>query len=129
MHLVTFQSGQGARPGVIAGDDIIDLRAADPALPADLRGILAAGALHRVRTALKAAPTGARVPRSQAKLLAPLPNPGMVLSVGMNYHKHLAEMKTPPPESPYAFTKSVGSIIGTGEPIMLPKLWAHRSRR
>ena len=121
MHLVTFQSAQGARPGVIAGEHIIDLCAADPSLPADLRGILAAGALQRVQAALKEAPAEARVPRNKAKLLAPIPNPGTVLSVGLNYHKHLAEMKTPVPETPYAFTKSVASIIGSGDPIVLPK--------
>jgi 2-keto-4-pentenoate hydratase/2-oxohepta-3-ene-1,7-dioic acid hydratase in catechol pathway len=44
----------------------------------------------------------------------------MVLSVGMNYHEHLKEMKTPVPEKPAAFTKSVASIIGPDEPIRVP---------
>jgi len=38
----------------------------------------------------------------------------------MNYHEHLKEMKTPAPEEPAAFTKSVASIIASGEPILLP---------
>jgi 2-keto-4-pentenoate hydratase/2-oxohepta-3-ene-1,7-dioic acid hydratase in catechol pathway len=38
----------------------------------------------------------------------------------MNYHEHLKEMKTPVPEKPAAFTKSVASIIATGQPIVLP---------
>jgi acylpyruvate hydrolase len=41
--------------------------------------------------------------------------------VGMNYHEHLKEMKTPVPEKPAAFTKSVASIIGPGQPILLPR--------
>jgi 2-keto-4-pentenoate hydratase/2-oxohepta-3-ene-1,7-dioic acid hydratase in catechol pathway len=61
------------------------------------------------------------VPATSAKLLAPLPDPGIVLSVGMNYHEHLKEMKTPVPEKPAAFTKSVASIIASGEAIRVPK--------
>src|SRR3989442_725518 len=44
----------------------------------------------------------------------------MGLSCGMNYYEHLKEMKTPVPQKPAAFTKSVASIIGPGEPIVLP---------
>ncbi len=120
MHLVTFTTDQQPRPGVLAGDDIIDLRAADPSLPADLRGILEAGKLDQVRAVRDAKPAKALISRNSAKLLAPLQNPGLVLSVGMNYHEHLKEMKTPVPEKPAAFTKSVASIIASGEPIILP---------
>ena len=63
---------------------------------------------------------GRTVPRTEVRLLAPIPNPGMVLSVGMNYHEHLKEMKTPVPEKPAAFTKSVASIIGPDAPIRIP---------
>jgi 2-keto-4-pentenoate hydratase/2-oxohepta-3-ene-1,7-dioic acid hydratase in catechol pathway len=38
----------------------------------------------------------------------------------MNYHEHLREMKTPAPEKPAAFTKSVASIIGPEAPILIP---------
>jgi 2-keto-4-pentenoate hydratase/2-oxohepta-3-ene-1,7-dioic acid hydratase in catechol pathway len=60
------------------------------------------------------------MPRKRAKLLPPIANPGLLLSVGMNYHEHLKEMKTPVPEKPAAFTKSVASIIASGQPIVLP---------
>jgi acylpyruvate hydrolase len=62
-----------------------------------------------------------RVPLEGAKLLPPVIEPGMVLSVGMNYHEHLKEMKTPVPEKPAAFTKSVASIIASGQPIKVPR--------
>jgi 2-keto-4-pentenoate hydratase/2-oxohepta-3-ene-1,7-dioic acid hydratase in catechol pathway len=54
------------------------------------------------------------------KVLAPIPDPGLLLSVGMNYREHLREMKTPVPERPAAFTKSVASIIASGDAIKLP---------
>ena len=115
MHLVTF-TDQQPRPGVLAGDDIIDLYGIAP----DVRGILASGSLEKVRAILDAPGKEKRIPVKGAKLLAPIPNPGMVLSVGMNYHEHLKEMKTPVPEKPAAFTKSVASIIASGDPIILP---------
>src|SRR2546428_5861939 len=62
----------------------------------------------------------AAIPAKSARLLAPIQNPGMGLSCGMNYYEHLKEMKTPVPQKPAAFTKSVASIIGPGEPIVLP---------
>ena len=120
MHLVTFTTDQQPRAGVLAGEDIVDLRVADPSLPGSVRGLLAAGKLGEVRTIRDAAPKKSLVSRKTARLLAPIPDPGLLLSVGMNYHKHLAEMKTPVPEKPAAFTKSVASIIATGEPILLP---------
>ncbi len=120
MHLVTFTTDAQSRPGVLAGDDIIDLRGADPALPPDLRGILEAGKLDQVRAIREAKPAKHLLSRKKVRLLASIPNPGMVLSVGMNYHQHLKEMKTPVPEKPAAFTKSVASIIASGDPIILP---------
>ena len=118
MRLVTFEINGVARPGMIAGESILDLRACDPSIPSDIKGILESGALERVRRLLGS--TRNLIPAKSAKLLAPIQNPGMVLSCGMNYHEHLKEMKTPVPEKPAAFTKSVASIIATGEPIVLP---------
>ena len=120
MHLVTFTIDREPRAGVLAGEDIVDLGAADSSLPGSVRGILAAGKLDQARAIRDAAPKKALVSRKGARLLAPIPDPALVLSVGMNYHKHLAEMKTPVPGKPAAFTKSVASIIATGEPIILP---------
>jgi|GraSoiStandDraft_13_1057314.scaffolds.fasta_scaffold06695_2 2-keto-4-pentenoate hydratase/2-oxohepta-3-ene-1,7-dioic acid hydratase in catechol pathway len=118
MKLVTMELDGRARAGVIAGDEIVDIHASDPALPSSLKQILEAGALERVRSLLG---SKTRIPRKSAKLLAPIPDPGMVLSVGMNYYEHLKEMKTPVPEKPAAFTKSVASIIGPGQPIKVPR--------
>jgi 2-keto-4-pentenoate hydratase/2-oxohepta-3-ene-1,7-dioic acid hydratase in catechol pathway len=118
MKLVTMAIDGRPRAGLIDGGDVIDINAADPAIPAEMRALLAAGTLERVR---RLAGTRAhRVPLHGAALLAPVPDPGIVLSVGMNYREHLAEMKTPVPEKPAAFTKSVASIIGSGQAIKVP---------
>ena len=118
MHLVMFMRNKQARAGVIDGEDIVDIHANDRSLPPTLKGILEANALSRVRKIVKSRKH--RVPRRGARLLPPISNPGLLLSVGMNYHEHLKEMKTPVPEKPAAFTKSVASIIASGQPILLP---------
>ena len=111
MKLVTFEIDHQPRPGRLAGEEIVDLKGLAP----DVRSILEHGLLAKAREA-----SGKSFSVGQAKLLAPIPNPGMVLSVGMNYHEHLKEMKTPVPEKPAAFTKSVASIIGPDAPIRIP---------
>jgi 2-keto-4-pentenoate hydratase/2-oxohepta-3-ene-1,7-dioic acid hydratase in catechol pathway len=118
MHLVMFLKDKQPRAGVIDGEDIVDINACDRSIPPSIKGILEANALPRVRKLAKSKKH--RLPRSRAKLLPPIPNPGLLLSVGMNYHEHLKEMKTPVPEKPAAFTKSVASIIASGQPIVLP---------
>jgi 2-keto-4-pentenoate hydratase/2-oxohepta-3-ene-1,7-dioic acid hydratase in catechol pathway len=119
MRLVMFSKEKDPRVGVIDGEDVIDVNANDRSLPPSLKGILEANGLARVRQLLKSKKH--RSPLKRAKLLPPIPNPGVVLSVGMNYHEHLKEMKTPTPEKPAAFTKSVASIIASGQPIKVPK--------
>ena len=111
MRLVTFEIDGQARPGRLAGDEVVDLQALAP----DLRGILERGLLQKA-----GATSGQAHALKHVKLLAPIPNPGMVLSVGMNYHEHLKEMKTPAPGKPAAFTKSVASIIGPEAAIRIP---------
>ena len=103
MKLVTFEVEGHTRAGVLEGDDICTLGAS-------MKEVIASGKMER----------GSRYRKSQVKLRAPVPDPSLVLSVGMNYHEHLAEMKTPVPEKPAAFTKSVASIIASEEPIKVP---------
>jgi len=117
MHLVMFMKGKQPRAGVIDGEDIVDINAADRSLPTTLKGILEVNGLSRVRKLTK---SKQRIPLKRAKLLPPISNPGLLLSVGMNYHEHLKEMKTPAPEIPAAFTKSVASIIASGQAIKVP---------
>src|SRR3954462_262686 len=123
MRLVMYSRNKEARAGVIDGEEIVDVNANDKSLPTSIKGILEANALARVRKLLKSKKH--RTPLARAKLLAPIADPGMVLSVGMNYHEHLKEMKTPVPEKPAAFTKSVASIIGPDAPIRIPQSNPH----
>jgi len=63
-------------------------------------------------------------PRSAVRLLAPVPRPYMVLSHGRAYASHRGEMRkgeiAPTGDTPVAFIKNTGSVIGPDSPIVLP---------
>jgi 2-keto-4-pentenoate hydratase/2-oxohepta-3-ene-1,7-dioic acid hydratase in catechol pathway len=51
----------------------------------------------------------------------PLPLPGKVIAVGLNYKDHAAEAGVPLPEAPVLFTKFTTSLIPDGADIVRPK--------
>ena len=50
----------------------------------------------------------------------PLPRPGKVICVGLNYRDHAEEASMALPERPLLFAKWPSSLIGPGQPIVLP---------
>lgn len=59
--------------------------------------------------------------RSQdAYWFAPVPRPGKLICIGLNYRDHAAESKMPIPERPVIFSKFPTCVIGPGEPVILP---------
>lgn len=145
MRLVTFSSGDGTqdpRFGVLLDDDwVMDLRAvtargargtarAQPAdylewfdldgpwLSAARRACSALVADSSARDAARR--EGDLVPQAAVTLLAPVPRPGKIVCVGLNYRDHAAEARLPVPESPVIFAKFATAILGPGAPIRLP---------
>ncbi len=55
--------------------------------------------------------------------LAPVA-PATIVCIGLNYAKHAAEGKRPPPERPMWFMKLPGAVQDPGEPIRLPTVQA-----
>jgi 2-keto-4-pentenoate hydratase/2-oxohepta-3-ene-1,7-dioic acid hydratase in catechol pathway len=47
--------------------------------------------------------------------------PGKIIGVGRNYREHAAELGHEVPASPLVFLKPSTSVIGSGEPIVLPR--------
>src|SRR5579862_8437145 len=140
MHLVMLQHPGRRSAGIVLGDEVLDLGAATELIPEarlvahSVKRILEAGdgaldVLRRIvdrhvqqaSTADRLRGAGVLVARAAAPVMAPLPDPAIALACGLNYRAHLAEMNTPVPATPTAFTKSVASIIGTGSPIVLPR--------
>jgi acylpyruvate hydrolase len=62
------------------------------------------------------------VQRRGLRLAAPVPRPGKILCLGMNYRDHAEEAGEDIPEVPVIFTKPPDCVIGPGDPILLPKV-------
>lgn len=60
------------------------------------------------------------IPLASARLLAPV-EPRKIVCVGRNYAAHAAELGNELPKEPLIFLKPSTSLVGPGEPILLPK--------
>ncbi len=59
-------------------------------------------------------------PLSEVTLLAPIPSPGTIYAIGLNYAAHVAETGAKPPEVPIVFVKVAGSVAPPGGPVRCP---------
>lgn len=62
---------------------------------------------------------GEAIPSRGHRLLAPV-LPSKIVCVGLNYKDHAAEVNKPLPPEPLLFIKPSTSVIGPGEPIVIP---------
>lgn len=122
MRLVTFQQNGTERLGVVAGDSVVDLSQAAPDLPRDLVALIRAGknAFSAAERAAMAAPAAARVPLDKVKFLPPVPQPGKIICLGLNYVDHATEGGHAKPSYPSFFMRVATSLTAHGEPIVRP---------
>jgi len=52
----------------------------------------------------------------------PIPRPGKIVCVGLNYKDHAEEQGAELPEAPLLFAKFTTSLIGPGDPIVIPPI-------
>ncbi|HEX3947037.1 MAG TPA: fumarylacetoacetate hydrolase family protein [Acidimicrobiales bacterium] len=110
------------RPGVVAGNEIVDLSDVAVGLPGDLAGLLALGQPGLEAAAGARATDARRWPLDQVRLLAPVPAPPKVLGIGMNYRAHVAELGREAPEYQYWFNKQRTCVVGPDHPILIPSV-------
>jgi len=121
MRLITYQGPSGPRAAALHGGQFVDLNDADPDLPASLKSLLALGPAGLERAAA-AMTKGTPRPLKSIRLLAPVPDPGKVICVGLNYADHARESGVAPPEEPVLFNKFPTALAAHGEPIVLPRV-------
>jgi 2,4-diketo-3-deoxy-L-fuconate hydrolase len=63
---------------------------------------------------------GRVVALEEARLTAPVPRPGKLICIGLNYRDHALEQGVPVPESPIVFSKFTTSIIGPEDQVVVP---------
>ena len=105
MRLVTYDAGDGPRAGVLLDGEVAPVGAS-------VRELLVSGSDIR--------PGDKRIPLDGVRLLAPVPDPQKIVCLGLNYRDHAAEAGQDIPANPLWFAKFANSLIGDGEPIVLP---------
>lgn len=128
MKLLSFREGQETRLGAVGAVQgravIVDLNRTDPRLPADTIDFLAAGeeARERAETVLAAPPESATMEYDAVRLAAPIPRPGKIICIGLNYRDHAAESGQEVPGYPTVFAKYATCVVGPRDPIVLPRV-------
>lgn len=122
MKIVGFELDRQLHLGVIDGDQVIDLQAVDPKIPADLGQVLAraGGDLSAIADAAKKAPASARRPLEGIKYTLPVANPGKIVCLGLNYLEHAKEGGHQKPTAPSIFMRCTTSLVPHNMPIIRP---------
>ena len=60
------------------------------------------------------------VPADAAYWFAPVPRPGKIVCIGMNYHDHAGEIGLNVPKTPAIFSKFSSCVVAPGEPVVIP---------
>jgi len=140
LKIVSFLPPNSTSPphhGALVSDgrEIVDFDAAGVDLPE--RGgpfdwLDLAGPAHRAAAALIAEvhtdasrldslrTAGAVLERAAVQLTSPVPRPGKVLCIGLNYRDHAEESGMDIPKRPLVFSKFSTSVVGPGEAVQLP---------
>ena len=114
MRLCTIQSGGKSVVGVKMGDGkIVDLTKQMPRGPKSVVEILAGGkkVQQAVLKACAKPKKGASVSEKSAKYLPPIPAPGKILCIGLNYRKHAEETGSPIPTYPVVFCRFNNTLV------------------
>ena len=124
MKLVTFTHNGITHIGKLNIRDgqeiVVDLNEAQPSLPSTMIAFLEGGAsMHNLAEQV---PSDKAYPLSSVKLHAPIPRPGKIICIGLNYRDHAVETGQAIPKYPVVFAKYSNTVIASGESIVLPKV-------
>jgi 2-keto-4-pentenoate hydratase/2-oxohepta-3-ene-1,7-dioic acid hydratase in catechol pathway len=111
VKLATFQAPGQSAPlsGVVNGDRITAFGGPGGVVEALAKGAVPSGDLGEWAL-------------DEVTLLAPIPDPGTIYAIGLNYADHIAEMGGTAPEQPVVFVKVRGSVAPPGGPIRCPEV-------
>ncbi len=123
MKLATILTPHGPRAALAVADGYIDLHATDPGLPTCVKTLLAASpAVRKAASEVASSKSAVKYAANAVKLLPPVPQPGKILCIGLNYRDHAIEGGKAIPTEPVLFGKFPNTLIAHGEPIVLPKV-------
>jgi 2-keto-4-pentenoate hydratase/2-oxohepta-3-ene-1,7-dioic acid hydratase in catechol pathway len=117
IQIARFAIGTDVRCGVVDGEQLL----VHPRRPSAALGVADVLA-DADRFAAAARASGHRVPLAEVRLLAPVPRPGKVFAIGLNYADHIAESGMQAPEVPTVFAKFVNTVVGPADAIQRPRI-------
>jgi 2-keto-4-pentenoate hydratase/2-oxohepta-3-ene-1,7-dioic acid hydratase in catechol pathway len=121
MRLVTYEHNGRRSIGVLHDAKVIDLpTASGGALPGDMLALLQAGETALAQAQHLTAQTPGTVPLAEVQLKAPVPRPGKIVGIGLNYRDHASEGGREIPKYPMIFVKMASAVIADGEAIRIP---------
>ena len=102
MKYARFEVAGKSAYGIVEGDEVRELSGSP------LKDHSETGAVHRL---------------ADVRLLAPIPRPGKIMAMALNYYSHLHG--APPPSRPEPFYKTGSSVVGPGDTVVLPLDFQH----
>lgn len=122
MRLLSFEDQGRAAMAVRLGEEVVPV-AALPGFPDDAIGLLAGGPGLAARLAAAAAAAPASVRRKLGELVLglPVPRPGKVICIGLNYALHAKEGGKSIPDYPAVFLRTQSSLVAAGRPMLRPR--------
>jgi 2-keto-4-pentenoate hydratase/2-oxohepta-3-ene-1,7-dioic acid hydratase in catechol pathway len=136
LKLVTYER-DGRRAGVVIEDRIYDIEncasflTPDDAYPGDLVTLIrnrdTSDLLRLSKRIMKLGKGKEDLPPQcgssldEVRLHAPIPRPGKIICLGLNYRDHAQEQNAEIPDNPLLFVKASTATIGHKQPIVIPE--------
>lgn len=122
MRFATFSNGKEEGLAVMASNgEFRGLLSSDEGYPGSLASLVrkAGRSLSAAAAVLE---KGSVIDLDGATMLPPLPAPGKIICVGLNYVDHSIESGFVPPDYPTIFSRFTSSLVGAGAPIIRPRV-------
>jgi 2-keto-4-pentenoate hydratase/2-oxohepta-3-ene-1,7-dioic acid hydratase in catechol pathway len=118
MKLISFTYQNKQSYGVVQGDSVLDLTPILGNQAVDIKSLIEKNLIAAAASAAKTASFSIKL--SDVTLLPPVPNPGKIFCVGLNYADHVKETGRDLTEKPAIFTRFADSQIGHGQALVRP---------
>jgi len=117
VRIVSYSSGGEARAGVLTDDGILD---AAELLGTDRIGVRELLSADRIGELAERATSAEVEPVADPAPLPPVPDPGKIICIGLNYRSHAEEAGLDPPKAPPIFAKFQNALVADGAEVRLP---------
>ncbi|KRR15294.1 hypothetical protein CQ12_16020 [Bradyrhizobium jicamae] len=112
MQLVSFLDDGRWRPGALRGNFVAEIETGGGETVEAIQAFMHDGRVREGRTR----------PISDVTLGLPVPNPGKIICIGLNYREHAREGGNPIPDYPAIFLRALTSLIPHGMPLLVPEV-------